>query len=174
MADIERLKVIAEEFRKGFEEIDLSDAPGFLPGFPEGCCSWASYMIGHFLKYELGLAPVEIQAERFGPEGTDPHSWLMVDDIIIDITSDEFEDSTERVIVSSDSTWHSKWEEKKNADIIKISEYDKIEYGTKYKPTDVYEMLAARVRKKCTQPGLTLDSGANAPTQVKAVVMCKK
>ena len=107
-------------------------------------------MNGHYLKYELGLEPAEIQAERSDPEGTDPHSWLMVDDITIDITSDEFEDSEERVIVSSNSEWHRTWEAMKEAEIIDISEYDKIQHGSLLKPTDVYELLAERVRNKCT------------------------
>jgi hypothetical protein len=150
MYDINKLLIIANKFRSAFEETDLSEAPGFLPGFPEGCCSWASYMIGNYLKYELGLNPIEIQAERDAYDGNDPHSWIVVNDIIIDITSDEFDDSNEKVIVSSNSEWHKGWEVVNEAEIVKINEYDKIDYGKKLKPTDVYNMLTERVRYKCT------------------------
>ncbi len=103
MTDIALLRDIASEFREKFETEDLSQAPGFLPGFPKGCCSWATWMIGHFLKYELEEDVLEIQAERVSDDGTDPHAWLVVDGVIVDIASDEFKDSAEKVIVTRDS-----------------------------------------------------------------------
>jgi hypothetical protein len=144
------LKAIAEEFRKSFEELDFEKAPGFLVKFPEGCCSWASYMIGHFLKYERGFNPIEIQAERDDPNGMDPHSWLAVEDIIIDITSDEFEDSGSKVIVTNYSEWHDTWKIVNKAEIVEINTYDQIPFGTELKPSEIYELLVERVRKKCT------------------------
>ncbi len=60
-------------------------------------------MIGHFLKYELEEDVLEIQAERVSDDGTDPHAWLVVDGVIVDIASDEFKDSAEKVIVTRDS-----------------------------------------------------------------------
>lgn len=150
MTDLSKLEIIATVFRAGFENNDLTDAPGFLCKFPEGCCSWASYMMGHFMKYELYLNPIEIQAQRDNDDGTDPHSWLMVGNVIVDITSDEFDDSEERVIVSEYSPWHDSWEIIKRGDIVRIETYDQINYGTQLKPSDVYELLAIEAREVCT------------------------
>ena len=106
MLPIEDLVIIATNFRKAFEDSDLSKAAGSLPHFPEGCCNWATWMIGHFLKFEMCQSVEEINAERASRSGTISHAWLSADGIIIDITSDEFEDSEERVIVSRNSDWH--------------------------------------------------------------------
>jgi hypothetical protein len=146
MTNLAVLKQIAREFRNKFESTDLSGAPGFLASFPDGCCSWPSYMIGHFLKYEMGIDPVEIQAERLTPDSTVPHSWLMVGDVIIDITSNVFEDSKEKVIVSSKSTWHDSWDIKHKTEVSRIETFDKIDFGDKLKPSQVYELLVKDIR----------------------------
>jgi len=145
MIDINSLTNIANQFRKKFESTDLSQAPGFLSGFPEGCCSWATWMIGHYLKFELMENVLEIQGERFSDDGTDNHAWLDVGGIIVGITSDEFNDSEERIIVSNNSDWHTGWTIINTAEIERIETYNQINYGTKLKPSDVYELLVEDV-----------------------------
>ena len=142
MLPIENLLVIATDFRNAFEDSDLSKAPGFLPHFPEGCCSWSTWMIGHFLKFEMCHSVEEINAER----ASLPHAWLSADGIIIDITSDEFEDSEARVIVSRNSDWHKTWSIVETIEIQRIDTYDSI--GTGPRPSDIYELLVTRLRRK--------------------------
>ena len=146
MLPIENLLIIATDFRKAFEASDLSRAPGFLPHFPEGCCSWATWMIGHFLKFEMCQSVEEINAERASLSGTLPHAWLSADGIIIDITSDEFEDSEARVIVSRNSDWHKTWSIVQTIEIQRIDTYDKI--GIDRRPSDIYESLVTSLRLK--------------------------
>jgi len=149
MNNIEKLEKIARAFRDGLEKNASSDSPGFLSGFPDGCCNWASYMIGHFIKYECGLEPVEIQAERYFNE-SDSHSWLMVNDITIDITSDEFYDSNDTVVVKVNSPWHEAWNIVRREEIRSIEFFDKVDHGSKYSPSEYYELIAKEVRKSCT------------------------
>jgi hypothetical protein len=150
MLPIENLVIIATDFRNAFEASDLSQAPGFLPHFPEGCCSWTTWMIGHFLKFEMCQPAEEINAERVSPSGTFQHAWLSTDGIIIDITSDEFEDSEARIIFSRDSEWHRSWSIVQVREVQRIDTYDKI--GTGPCASHIYELLAASIRQKhvCT------------------------
>jgi hypothetical protein len=139
------LLMVATQFRDNFDRVDLSGAPSALVEFPVGCCSWAAYMIGHYLKYEKNMMPVEIQAERDaveGDDGTDGHAWIAVGGINIDITSDMFGDSNDRVIVSEKSPWHDTWQIRnvKN-DIARIETFDAIDYGTKLTPSEVYMLV---------------------------------
>lgn len=147
---IEELHNLASEFRKGFGVADLSEAPGLLSNFPESCCNWASYVVGHFLKFEMNLNPIEIQASRMGKRGTEHHAWLQLDETVIDITSDQFEDSKNKVIVSNHSQWHSKWIVDEKLEIKDISEYDDIGCGASLTASKLYDFLASRVKEKCT------------------------
>ena len=143
---IENLLIIATDFRKAFEASDLSKAPGFLPHFPEGCCNWATWMIGHFLKFEMCQSVEEINARRELLSETLSHAWLSADGIIIDITSDEFEDSEAKVIVSRNSDWHKTWSIVQTIEIQRIDRYDSI--GTGLRPSDIYELLVTSLRRK--------------------------
>lgn len=146
MLPIENLVIIATDFRNAFETSDLSEAPGFLPHFPDGCCNWPTWMIGHFLKFEMCQSAEEINAERASPSGTIAHAWLSTDGIIIDITSDEFEDSEARIIVSRNSDWHRSWS------IVQITEVQRIDRynvrGTGRCASDIYELLVTSIRRK--------------------------
>jgi len=60
-------------------------------------------MLGHFLQYELEKDVLEITAVRAADDGTDSHAWLATGKVTIDITSDQYKDSNEKVIVSYNS-----------------------------------------------------------------------
>ena len=45
-----------------------------------------------------------------GPDSTErSHAWLQRDDLIVDITADQFGEVDEEVIVTRDSEWHASW-----------------------------------------------------------------
>jgi|GEM_PF-4929906 len=149
------LHEIAWAFRRSFMNVDLSNAPGFLPGFPDGCCHWACWMTGHFLKYEQGLEPTEVIGERFASDGTEAHAWLTVDKTLIDITSDEFSDSNEPVIVSEFSEWHRKWEVVQTRSIKEIGSYDVPTLRGMMSASKTYEILATNAREILTSKDLS-------------------
>ena len=85
-----------------------------LNRFPAGCCGFASKLLLQWLYYEEQLAG------GFGVNGSFPnpidpewpstHFWLEVDDLIIDITADQFDDFKIPIYISTDRTWHAQFE----------------------------------------------------------------
>lgn len=141
---IEYLTQLAKVFREAFDDADLSQALGFLPNFPSGCCSWASIFIGHYLKNECGLSPQRIHSARHINGGQ--HEWLILNGIIIDITADQFDDAPSPVIVETDSEWHAQLQGGEKSDLRPVSDYDdEMIYMDKQKPSEVYEMIVTKV-----------------------------
>ena len=146
--DTHFFQLVAGLFRQEFMRCDLSRAPASLPYFPKGCCNWASYMIGHYLKFERNMEPKEVIGTRQDETGSVSHSWLRVNQTIIDITSDQFSDSITPVIVGQLSYWHQNWEFLEENKILPIIQYDGIETPTQIKPSEVYEILAKPIRSQ--------------------------
>ena len=142
---------LGQAFRLAFEQVDLSDAPGFLPHFPEGCCSWATWMVGHYLKYECGLLPAEIQGSRDGADGTDTHAWLSVNGVVVDITCGQYSDCPHTIVIADTSEWHSRWLFTRTEEIRPISFHDSFTSGS-VRPSDVYKRIEAHVRSQLTRP----------------------
>ena len=96
------------KFRNAIERYAL-DAPAENPlkGFPNGCCDHASEMLGKFLLDQFDLEPIYVRAERF--EGGEPrtHAWIEFNELVIDITGDQF--SNPAVQVTRDRSWHDQW-----------------------------------------------------------------
>jgi hypothetical protein len=78
-----------------------------MANFPRNSCDHASALLGRYLQ-EHGFDVVYINNGcRDGNSWKNSHAWLEIGDMIIDITADQFSDQTERVIVTTDHTWHS-------------------------------------------------------------------
>lgn len=142
---------IGHAFRQAFEQVDLSDAPGSLPHFPNGCCSWATWMVGHYLKYECNLSPIEIQGNRDGAAGVEPHAWLSVDGVIVDITCDQFNDCAHVILGVGASHWHSRWSVTRTDEIRPISSHDRISLRGVC-PSDIYKRIKSHVDAQLTSP----------------------
>jgi hypothetical protein len=103
--DIGRLKEIAFSVRQILERYSLSTNDIMFQLFPRGCRGPASELLGRCL-IELGFANVSyIPAER--RDDTRSHAWINVDDVIVDITADQFGEPS--VIVSRVSSWRAQW-----------------------------------------------------------------
>lgn len=144
MSEVERIAREATAFRRAFESADLSDAPGFLPHFPEGCCSWATWFLGHYLATERGYRASSVAGHRMGAESSDSHQWLLVNGVVVDITADQFFDSPATVIVERESTWHSTWETTAPEDLPTPEQWDRV--GSNTLPSTVYKRLAQLAR----------------------------
>lgn len=103
---------VASAFRDAFDQTDLSQAHGFLRGFPKGNCNRATLFIGRFLHEEYNLSGYEVCGDRESPDGLDSHAWLKIGNTIIDITCDQYNENKEKVITSFDSAWHKSWQNK--------------------------------------------------------------
>lgn len=91
----------ATHFRTVLEQVGGRYIPHFSD-FPRGCCGDTCYLLATYLS-RLGLGCFRyVNGWRNGFS----HGWLVQDEVIIDITADQFEDGPGRVIVSNDSAWH--------------------------------------------------------------------
>lgn len=115
-----KLIAVASAFRNAFENLDPSNAPGSFSKFPNGCCGSASVFVGNFLKEYLNLNP-KCSYKSLHSSGAQ-HEFLVLDDIIIDITADQFHDCSDRVVVSKNSTWHKKLEGGEIRKVYSVSE----------------------------------------------------
>jgi hypothetical protein len=108
----ERVTLIRAEAIRFRKEIEKSDPDVlrliFFGRFPRGCCGDASNLLATYLKEKgLGDFGYVLAYRGSAEEGTHrQHAWLEQDDLIVDITADQFEDAEQGVIVSVDSAWH--------------------------------------------------------------------
>ncbi len=95
-------------FKTAIESSNPSARPIGLREFPFGSCSDASFILGSYLKH-LGYGEFKhICGQRGTHEDNSwtTHAWLEKNDLIIDITCNQFEEVTEDLIISDSSIWH--------------------------------------------------------------------
>lgn len=85
-------------FYKHANEIDGT----LFSNFPHGCCGNASLLLGNWL-LQLGLKDIKVILAETKDDKS--HSWLVVNDFIIDITADQLADH-ECGIFPIDSEYH--------------------------------------------------------------------
>lgn len=77
-----------------------------LGAFPRGCCGSSSEMFGLWLADYRGIASEYVSAR----DGNATHAWLVVDDVIIDLTCDQFLECPARAPhVGPPTPWHRSW-----------------------------------------------------------------
>jgi len=105
--DIQTLLQYATLFRSAIEKTEPSDfatSPWF-ENFPRGCCGDSSELLSKFL-FDKGFETNYVWGMHRGQS----HAWLEYHDYYIDITADQFNDIDERVMITLDKSWHSKFE----------------------------------------------------------------
>jgi hypothetical protein len=110
---------LAGQFRRALERVPQNSFPNEISlykhpdyqtsGFPAGCCGDSSELLAEFLK-ENGF-DFEYVGGRDGGDDEElmTHAWLALDDFIVDITADQFNDcgySLPKVFVEQESPWH--------------------------------------------------------------------
>ena len=108
---------IASRFREAIEESDLSADPrcsegaSRLEGFPDGACAEVVELLGLFLREEFDIDDlvkwhgiIKENGEWIGS-----HYWLRHNEIIIDITADQFELGAPSIIAEVGSKFHSNY-----------------------------------------------------------------
>lgn len=116
----EELFAIASRFRSAIESADLSEnsvgreASLRMRDFPHGACAEASDLFSIFLTERFELSPLVAKGGQIeeGEKWFGTHEWLKHNDLVIDITADQFEMVDDRVIVSKDSAFHNKYVQK--------------------------------------------------------------
>ena len=150
---IEKLRNLSNKFRcalEGFSGIENpkdeyeKDINLRLNNFPDLSCSEVTQFLGHYLLFDNGITPLKQCMGNYKPTWGF-HIWLQHNDILIDITADQFEDNNDKVIVTNNSTFH-----KKNFDSLKISDglFDFVHWNDAYKK--YYKLLIEYLNNNCT------------------------
>jgi len=92
-----------------FLESRGADLCELFSDFPHGACGNASDILGQLLE-EIGISDVQYVS---GMRNEKSHGWLEVRGLIVDITSDQFEDGLGPVYVGEASAFHETFTEKR-------------------------------------------------------------
>lgn len=103
------LSKLARVFRVAISACDRKELFSTLQEFPNGACGDASYLLAKYFE-ENGCGQFEYVVGEKRPN-FHSHAWLEQDGVIIDITADQFEGINEPVLVTTDRSWHSQFEE---------------------------------------------------------------
>ena len=98
----------AGRFRAALEGLAGSCGYAGLAAFPLGSCGDAVPLLGAYL-IDVNVGAFDyIHGERGRQAKGDwrSHAWLRCDDLIVDITADQFDDLTIPVVVTRDDSWY--------------------------------------------------------------------
>lgn len=98
--------------------------------FPDGCCGDASELLSKFLEEH------NIRVEYVsGWQGQQSHAWLEYEENVIDITAYQFKHINEKIIITKDKSWHSKFtnQERQYIDFETADAYNKERLRNLYK-----------------------------------------
>jgi hypothetical protein len=121
---VELVREISSVVRSIAEEVSveiLKLGTFYAQPFPKGWCQDTSRVLGNLLQ---GLGEVGfklVTGERPANSGR-THVWLERDGVIVDITADQFTgEISERVMVTTDRSWHDTWYLRPKEDLEEVS-----------------------------------------------------
>ncbi|GAA1843477.1 hypothetical protein [Asanoa iriomotensis] len=101
----EAVRRVAGKLRAALEQGNLPLVS--LTAFPRGACGDTCELLGQFLVDEGLGQSLYYSGQRDVP--LQSHAWLERDGLILDITADQFTDVAERVMLTKDRRWHSRF-----------------------------------------------------------------
>ncbi len=130
--NLEKIKESASLFRLALEQCHADLSISFSE-FPSGSCGDTSELLGAFLN-DNGLGKFDYVCAEFGNMSDNnwgTHAWLEQGDLVIDITADQFDFISEKIIVCNNSYWHKSLDET----IRHLADYrvNAINLGSEYK-----------------------------------------
>jgi hypothetical protein len=108
-AELDKLRRFVKRLRTAIDrardEYEFPDDLPFINHWPRNCCD-APYLF--LMLHELGHRGLTRKTADVSHYGDDfgKHVWIVLDEITIDITADQFPDVSDKVIVSRRSEWH--------------------------------------------------------------------
>lgn len=107
------LRRVATAFRDAIERSRDEKAEAQLPYFPEGACRMASCLFA--MHWRSRSANVRLMSGHVpGCESYVRHHWLVVDDVIVDLTADPF--GQPRVVIELETPFHDSLDERRESD----------------------------------------------------------
>ncbi|MGD0278201.1 MAG: hypothetical protein ABSC11_02715 [Smithella sp.] len=107
--NIEKIRESATDFRNAIE-VCAPSLGIIFESFPRGSCGETVLLLGTYL-IEQGLGEFQYMLVDYGIRkdlNWSSHAWLQLDNLVVDITADQFPEITEKVIVQEFSKWHLK------------------------------------------------------------------
>ncbi|MGD8190199.1 hypothetical protein ACQCN2_09470 [Brevibacillus ginsengisoli] len=103
---IGKIKEYGITFRKVIQTMGIDEFPqsSFFENFPRGCCGDTSDLFAKFLSSH-GISTYYV----WGLKSEQSHAWLEYEDIIIDLTADQFDEIQDEVIVTTERSWHNQF-----------------------------------------------------------------
>lgn len=148
--DAWRVRELAAAFRAAIVRCEPRKLPFGLREFPAGACGDASLLLAQFLE-DLGFRGATYVA---GLRDRYTHAWLELEDLIVDITVDQFAADPEAllmldgipktadgIVVTRNRNWHSMFEETRRS-AARIEIYDE---ATTRTLADAYREIRAQL-----------------------------
>jgi hypothetical protein len=105
---IAALRLLATRFRSAICATDPSEVDPevrfIVAAFPKDVCGAVCFLLGHYLR-ENGFPGAEYVNGIRRLDGRS-HAWIETEGLIVDITSDQFAEVSDEVVVTPDATWH--------------------------------------------------------------------
>ncbi|NFL88076.1 hypothetical protein FDB24_16380 [Clostridium botulinum] len=106
MEDIRIVEGLVLKFRLAIENLtekDFGESTWFHE-FPKGCCGDTSELLSKYLM-ENGIVVEYVN----GVHNIQWHAWIEYRGYVIDVTADQFPDISDKVVITTDKQWHSKF-----------------------------------------------------------------
>lgn len=100
--DLEGLRAHCKAFRTAIKSCPTRALPITLQEFPRGACGDAALLLAKYLEGE-GFGSFDYM---LGQRDGRSHAWLQRENLVIDITGDQFADMPSPVFVEHGSPWH--------------------------------------------------------------------
>ena len=102
-----------------------------MSNFPYGCCDDSCDLLAYYLydRFQINTNQINVVYRDSIPEGITSHAWLLLDDIIIDITADQFSSLIENdngVYVGVENEFYQQLEDKQTLLNYDISENQRL------------------------------------------------
>ena len=100
---------LALEFRSALLKCDKNFLVGTLRAFPKGSCGEASKLLAKYFKDMDQGVFYYVCGEVINDKKFQSHAWLEKEDVIVDITADQFEEIKHPVIVTTNNSWYKQF-----------------------------------------------------------------
>jgi len=144
LVNIEEIRKLSAELRNAITKMGPEELPNssFLLRFPNGCCGDASNLLAKYLREN------NIESQYvWGMKGEQSHAWLECCDLIIDITADQFPEIKEKILVTSDKSWHKNFKGQRRSD----GDFEMFESYNKNRLKTIYKNILRRISEEKTK-----------------------
>ncbi|WP_373451105.1 hypothetical protein [Comamonas sp. SY3] len=109
--EITKIRELAQRFRTAIENVPVKSRPIGMELFPRGACGDTSLLFGAYL-VDHSITGFKWMSGCRGDVRDNTwtsHAWLQRDNLVVDLTADQFPDAPMGLIIMSPSPWHAQF-----------------------------------------------------------------